>query len=150
MKKERKSNQFIPKATYPGGNRRMGSFIQENLKYPKEALEDKIEGVVRLKIEIDYKGRVISSQVLSGLSAACNQEAKRVAALLQFEIDQKLRKGKIRFNKTLNIRFKLPKQKPKAKAQPQKTTIKYHITSTSSPNSTTSSQKTSYSYTIKY
>ncbi|MEE9373939.1 MAG: TonB family protein [Saprospiraceae bacterium] len=126
MKKERRSDHFIPKPTFKGGQREMSAFIKENLKYPKDALAKKIKGTVRIKIEINYKGKVIGSQIMTGLNASCNAEAKRVVKLLEFEINHKLRKGKVRYHKTLNIKFSPPKP---GKQKTYTTTINYKIIS---------------------
>ena len=113
MKKEHKAENFLPKPIYPGGPRKIGVFIRENLRYPEDAIKHNVDGTVRIKIEIDYRGKVIGSNILSGLSPSCDEEAKRVVSLLEFHVEQKLRRGKIRFHKTLNIRFKLSDIKPK-------------------------------------
>lgn len=144
MKKERRSENFLPKPTFPGGPRKMGAFIKDHLQYPKDALKEKLEGVVRIKIEIDYKGVVVGTQILSSLSPSCDEEAKRVASLMKFDVDHRLRRGKIRFHKTLNIRFRLP---PKPK---ENTLLKYNITPAKKQkdNSPKKKETQSYTYTI--
>jgi len=67
MQKERKDKHFIKKPIYPGGLKAMRALIRKELKYPKEALESKIEGTVYLRYNIDYKGKVTSSKILSGI-----------------------------------------------------------------------------------
>ena len=145
MKKEKRADNFVPKPTYPGGPRKMSSFIYKNLKYPKDAIKDQITGTVRIRIEIDYKGRVISSQVMSGLNISCDEEAKRVVKLLKFEIPHKVRKGKIRYHKTLNIKFKPPTNQERQ----TKTSINYQITSDSKDNKQ-DPPPISYTYTITW
>ena len=110
MKKGRKADKFIPKPLYPGGPRKMSSFIYSHLKYHEDAIKDQIKGTVRIKIEIDYTGKVIGNQIMLGLTPSCNEEAERVANLLKFEFHHKLRKGKVRYYKTLNIKFSPPKK----------------------------------------
>ena len=143
VKKERKAEHFLPKPVYPGGPKKMSTFIYKNLVYPKEVINDQVKGTVRLKIEIDYQGKVISSQVLYGLHPLCDDEARRVAGLLQFEVNNKLRKGKIRYHKTLNIKFVPPR--PKA----TKTQIQYKIIKEKKGRDQKPKPK-SYSYTIKF
>jgi protein TonB len=123
MKKERKAEKFIPKPQYPGGPRKMSSFIYSNLKYPEEDLIIGTKGTVRIKIEIDFTGKVIGTQIMSGLTTSCNEEAKRIVRLLKFEFHHKLRKGKIRYYKTLNIKFNPPKKV----SDPIPTQIKYEF-----------------------
>lgn len=108
MKKEKKSKHFIKKAYYEGGLQAMKSFIKENLKYPKEAALQKIEGSVHLRYSINQKGEVIKVKIVSGVGYGCDKEAVRLVKLLKFEIP-KNHSGKIIFHKTLQIHFKLPK-----------------------------------------
>jgi protein TonB len=89
----------------------MKKFIAENLKYPKVALENKVEGTVHLDYKLNHKGEVIDSKVISGLGNGCDEEALRLVKLLKFE-PARNRKLKVTFNKKIQIHFRLPKQKP--------------------------------------
>ena len=139
MQREKKAKNFLPKASYPGGSTALRAFIQEHLTYPSKAVAAKVEGTVVLRLDIDYKGNVKGSKVKSSLGYGCDEEAQRVVNLLKFEIDQKLRKGKILFHKNINIHFKLPKTKPT-------TELTYQITKKKSENK--KKVQPSYSYTI--
>ena len=77
MKKERKDKHFIKKPIYPGGLKAMRAFIAKHKKYPPAAEENNIEGVVRVKYDIDYKGNVVGTQVQSSLGYGCDEEALR-------------------------------------------------------------------------
>ncbi len=151
MQKERKAKNFLPKLVYPGGTKALSKFISDHLQYPKAALKEKIEGTVRIRMDIDYTGKVIDSHVISSLGHGCDKEAQRVVGLLQWDTDKKVRKGKILFHKTLNIHFKLPKKKvaPKPKVQSQTTKVSYQIVS-STPTNQPKKKPASYQYTIKY
>ncbi len=107
MKKEVKQKDFIPKPEYPGGPKALTAFIQSNLKFPKEAFDKKIEGTVVLKAEINFRGEIIDTKIISGIGFGCDEEAERVVRLLKFHVD-KIRNMKITYFKTFNIQFKLP------------------------------------------
>ena len=143
MHKERKDKHFIHKPVYPGGRSAMQAFVTQNLKYPSKALEQKIEGTVTLKYTIDYKGKVIDSQVISGLGAGCDEEAQRIVKLFKFDV-AKSPKRKVLFHKDIHIHFKLPKKKPAAK-----TNISY-VTTTKKKDGEPKGkpQSTSYHYTL--
>jgi len=96
----------------------MREFISQNKKYPKEALEEKIEGTVYIKYTINYKGKVIETKVLKSLGYGCDEEAQRVVKLLEF-VAPKNRVGKIKFFKNIQIHFRLPKEKEKPTPQVQ-------------------------------
>ena len=104
----------------------MSQFIAANLKYPEEALSNRIEGTVVTKIDISYKGKVVAARVLSALGHGCDAEAKRVVKLLEFDIESKIRKGKVLYHKTINIHFRLPETKSDA----QSTQYNYQIVPT--------------------
>ena len=157
MQKERKDKHFIKKPIYPGGLKAMRELIRKELKYPKEALEAKIEGTVYLRYEIDYKGKVISSKILSSLGYGCDEEAQRIVSKFKFEVPKGPRKLKVKFHKTIKINFKLPKQKPAAPKliQPQQsiTQIKYSIKPTAKkkkPESEPKEKSGGYTYTIDF
>lgn len=48
---------------------------QPNLKYPAEARRHGIEGVVKLKLTIDYTGKVVAAKLLSGLGYGLDEAA---------------------------------------------------------------------------
>lgn len=148
MKKERKDKHFVKKPFYEGGLKALREFIGKHKKYPKKALEQKIEGTVYLRYTINYKGKVIDAKILSSLGHGCDKEAIRVVKLLKFKV-QKNYTGKIKFFKTIQIHFKLPKEKPATKPSSQ---ITYNITSSTSKKTTPTKKDKGggYSYTIKY
>ena len=142
MRKNKKPHQFIVKPYYPGGPKALSKFIKKNLKYPKEALKQKIEGVVLLRIDINHKGVVTGSKVKMSLGHGCDEEAQRITSLMQFKLDRVVRKGRTTFHKNIRIGFKLPKKKEQKKTQ-----IKYNIVQTKkSPQNGDSS----YNYTISF
>ena len=115
-----KSNRpsHVPKPVYPGGVAAMKKFVGTNLKYPPKALETKVEGTVTLRYSLDYRGVVTDVKVKKSLGHGCDKEAIRVVKLMRFSVPQD-RKKKVRIHQDINIHFKLPKVKPKAKAKPK-------------------------------
>ncbi len=126
MKKEKKDKHFIKKPVYPGGPVAMKSFIKSQLKYPKEALDNKIEGTVTLRYTINQHGQVIDTKVIKKLGFGCNEEAIRIVKLLKFKV-AKSYKTKALFHKTINIHFRLPP------TTDQKVVYRYQISSDSTP-----------------
>jgi TonB family protein len=139
MKREKKKESFIGKPIYPGGISAMRSFITANLQYPQEAITSKIEGIVYCKYTINHLGKVIDVKVLSGLGYGCDEEAQRLVGQFVFEIPKVPRRIKVKFFKTIRIKFKLPEKK-KIK-QPNRTT--FQVTYTGEPD-----KKETYSYSI--
>ena len=84
----------------------MDEFIKKHLRYPEEAMENKIEGTVAVEVDIDVFGKVSGAKVKHGIGYGCDEEATRLVQLLQF--DKKRYKGMhVVFHKTINIHFRL-------------------------------------------
>lgn len=143
MRKERKDKHFIKKPVYPGGLKAMRQFIKENMQYPKEALEAKVEGTVKLKYSINHLGKVIDSKVLHGIGYGCDEEARRLAGLLRFEVP-KNRKLRILFHKDLQVHFRLPKKVEKQ----IESRVQYNISFTEGKKDQLQKKKPGYSYSI--
>lgn len=144
MKKETKAKNFIPKPEFKGGPKALTAFIYQQLKYPPEAYENKTEGTVVLKAEINYKGEVIGTKIISSIGSGCDEEAARVVSLLKFHIE-KVRNLKVIFFKTFNIQFKL--------TITQTNTVSYVYVTEDKPDTkpdTKEKPSTNYTYVIKY
>ena len=142
--REAKDKHFLNKPIYEGGREALHQFVTEQLKYPKEALENKIEGVVVVRYTINKDGKVIKTKVKTGLGYGCDEEAQRVVKLLKF-IVPKNRKLKVLFHRTIQIRFTLPKAK-----NAQKKTLGINYTSSKEEKTEEKGESGSYEYTIEY
>jgi TonB family protein len=132
----KKTDNFIKLPEYPGGTEHFKDFVKNNLKYPKEALEQRIEGIVILNAEITDRGVVQDIKVEKGLGFGCDDEAKRVLGLAKFG-SVKNRGLKVKTRKTFKIGFCLPKNvsqvinyqlKEKDNIAPKNTTVSYSYT----------------------
>ena len=133
MKKNRKPESFIKQPLYPGGQKAMDEFIKKNLRYPEEALNNKVEGTVAVDLDIDVYGKVSAAKVKHSIGFGCDEEAVRLVKLLQFE--KKKYKGLyVMFHKTINIHFRLHEA-----SNPVQLSYQYKE----------KSQGTTYNYTIK-
>jgi len=70
------SVQKMPK--FPGGEKALMRFLQDNLKYPRKAAANEIQGNVFVSFVIGTDGKVIATDIISGISRECDEEAKRV------------------------------------------------------------------------
>lgn len=62
----------------PGGMSGLMTFMSENLKYPEQAREKGIEGVVIVSFVIQKDGSIANPEILRGIGAGCDAEALRV------------------------------------------------------------------------
>lgn len=76
--------------------------LTENLKYPQAAKIAKTEGMVYLTFIVKEDGTVSEVEILRGIGAGCDEEAKRVV-----EISPKWTPGKIA-GKAVTTRMRLP------------------------------------------
>jgi len=105
-----KKKKFIQKSEYPGGIEGLRNFIKNNLKYPQNALENKIEGNVLIRYKVNSIGEIFNMQIIKGIGYGCDEEAIRIIKKLKYP---KLlnRKIKVTTNKKISIKFRLPKRK---------------------------------------
>lgn len=104
-KKPNKPFLHVPKVT--GGKKTFAAFLAENLVYPEEALQNRIEGNVHLAYEVDDNGIVTSARVIKGLGFGLDEEALRLIRLLRFE-KVKNRGIRLRSSGKTSIPFRLP------------------------------------------
>jgi TonB family protein len=155
MKKENKEKHFVKAAYFSGGREAMVQFIRQNMKYPEEALVKRIEGVVSLRLSIDYHGDVTDVKVKTGIGYGCDEEAIRIAKLMKWVAPKTPYKLKVLFHKNLNIHFKLPKAMPEEKNIPTHTisgsqTIEYEISPSKKAETQTEKPRQGYNYTIQW
>ena len=65
---------------YPGGPNEMMKYIQENIKYPQSAKDNKIEGRVFVSFVVEKDGSITNAAVLRGIDKECDAEALRVVS----------------------------------------------------------------------
>lgn len=95
------------KARYPGGQKSLDNFISNNLVYPKEAYEQKIQGKVYASFVIDEKGKVRDARVVSGVHPLLDQAALDVIRQIP-KWYPATKKGKaVREIITLNVSFSI-------------------------------------------
>jgi TonB family protein len=71
-------NEFTIVEQMPYSDYEYGKYFATNLKYPDEALKNKIEGVVYVNFQVGPQGEIRDVQVAKGIGAGCDQEAVRV------------------------------------------------------------------------
>ena len=80
-------------AQFPGGYDALAQFIAKNLQYPMEARENGVEGKVVVNFLINAAGEVQNVNIQKGIGSGCDEEAKRVVALMP-DWEPALRNGK--------------------------------------------------------
>ena len=139
MKKEKKKKRFLKLPQYPGGNIAFRKFIAENLIYPEEAINNRIEGTVYLSLQINDDGIVLDAKIDKGLGYGCDEEALRLAKMLQYE---SVRNRGVRVQSRIKIRIRF---EPEYKG-PE---INYNFVSENKKEGTKIPEPQKYEYKIK-
>ncbi|MBK9540823.1 MAG: energy transducer TonB [Bacteroidetes bacterium] len=141
MKKDthRKPESFIRQPNYPGGKAAMDKFITENLRYPDEAITNKIEGTVAVEFDLDVYGEVLDAKIKHGIGYGCDEEALRLVRMFKFE-KKKYKGMRVIFHKSISIHFKLT---PVTKLPEPEQTIKYQYAEKKEPG-----KDNTYSYKV--
>jgi protein TonB len=89
----------------------MFAYIGKNLKYPEQAVEEGIEGIVYLSFVVETDGKITGVTVLRGIGGGCNEEALRVVRSMPNWTPGKQGGKPVRVKYNLPIRFKLAADK---------------------------------------
>ena len=87
---------------YPGGQIAMLKYIMKNIKYPKQIMEEGIQGRVTVSFIVEKDGRVSNVRLLRSVQPSLDKEAIRVVKSMP-----KWTPGKHN-GKPVRVRFNLP------------------------------------------
>ncbi len=108
MHKPAKDKHFIKQPWFEGGPKAMKQYVTENLRYPSEALAQKVEGTVTVRFDIDHKGDVVDAKIIGHtLGHGCDEEAIRLVKSMKFKVE-KPRGLRVVYHKTMQVHFRLP------------------------------------------
>jgi TonB family protein len=65
-------------AIYPGGKEAMAKYFSENLQYPKNSVQNNIQGTVVVNFIVDINGRITRSWISNNIDKDLNSEAMRL------------------------------------------------------------------------
>ena len=94
-------------ASFPGGNRALREFLSKNLKYPKKAEEEGVQGRVVCQFELDEKGYISNIKVVKPIHPLLDAEAVRVISIMPRWIPAKQLGVAVKTRFTLPITFRL-------------------------------------------
>ena len=92
-----------------GGDKELLKWLLNNIRYPDEAVKNKIEGRVILRFVIKSDGSIDDITVVKSLDPACDQEAIRVVKMMPNWIPGKQDGNPVDTYYTLPVLFVLPK-----------------------------------------
>ncbi|MFT3993170.1 MAG: TonB family protein [Dysgonomonas sp.] len=92
---------------FPGGEKEMYSYINNNLRYPTVAQENGTQGKVTIRFVVGKSGEILDAQILKGFDIACDKEALRVVKSMPRWIPGKQNGVPVQVYFTLPITFRL-------------------------------------------
>ena len=93
---------------FPGGTDKLNEYLQNNLKYPKNALKNHTEGTVYVRFYVEVDGTITNIKVEGSLSTETNAEALRLVKKFPKWIPALMHNGyPVRFGCLQPIVFKL-------------------------------------------
>lgn len=90
---------------FKNGKEGLLNFIKEHIEYPEMAQDEGVRGTVLIFFVISEYGLVENIDVIEGIGAGCDQEAKRVIRSMPKWIPAKANGKPIRFRMSLRISF---------------------------------------------
>ena len=111
--KEEKQTVFIDieqQPEFPGGFKELMKYLNDNLKYPKDALGQGIEGRVRVQFIVTKTGEISNVKILQSLHPSCDEEAVRLISSMPKWIPGKQNGVPVNVYYTVPIRFTLEKK----------------------------------------
>ena len=95
---------------FPGGLEAMMKFLADNIVYPQEAKDNKIEGRVFVSFVVEKDGSISNIRILRDIGSGCGAEVVRVVKLMP-KWKPGMQKGKpVRVQFNLPVNFSLPKK----------------------------------------
>jgi protein TonB len=93
---------------YSGGQTAISNYITNNLQYPEEALENNVEGTVKVQIGVDENGNIASVNTVGDkLGYGLDEEAVKVVANMPKWTPGTVRGKKVKTTMILPITYKI-------------------------------------------
>jgi TonB family protein len=114
-------NIFPP--VFPGGENALLRFLGENIRYPESAIQENIEGTVKLTFVIEKDGSISQINILRDIGGGCALEAARVVALMPKWTPGMVDGEPVKVRYTLPVRFKFGQKKSNQKKWRQRDSL---------------------------
>ena len=95
--------------SFPGGTEALFKFIYDNIEYPRDALENGIEGNVVVRFCVTYQGKIEQASVIRGIHPSLDAEAIRLINSLPAWNPGKQAGNPVNVWYTLRVQFQLLK-----------------------------------------
>lgn len=93
-------------AEFPGGINKARQFLADNIQYPDEAVENGVNGTVRVKFTIELDGSISNIQIVQKLGYGCDEEVIRVLKRMPKWTPAKLKGKYVKSYFTMPVSFR--------------------------------------------
>ncbi len=97
-------------ATPAGGRKVFKQYLEENLRYPQQALKNQVEGKVTIQFTIGTSGQLSDFRVIRGIGFGCDEEVIRLIKQGPKWSPTKKDEEPVRDRAKVRMRFALPKK----------------------------------------
>ena len=97
-------------ATPAGGRKVFKQYLEENIRYPEQAIENQVEGKVTVQFTIETSGQLSDFRVIRGIGFGCDEEVIRLIKHGPKWSPSKKDQEPIRDKVKVRMRFALPKK----------------------------------------
>jgi TonB family protein len=91
------------------GYRLYKQYLQQNVRYPEEAIIKNVEGKVRVEFTVEANGTLTNFKVLKGIGSGCDEELIRLIKDGPTWVPTKKDNAPVQDKARIELRFKLPK-----------------------------------------
>ena len=95
---------------FPGGQAELLKFLSAQVRYPKEAIEQGIQGRVIVKFIVEKDGSISNVEVLRGVDPLLDKEAVRVVSSMPIWRPGRYNGQNVRVRYNVPVNFRLPKK----------------------------------------
>ena len=92
--------------SFPGGEAALYRFLSSHIRYPEDALRQKVEGKVFVRFVIQEDGSITDLQIRKGIGFGCDEEALRVIRMMPRWLPGELAGQKVPVFSSLAVNFK--------------------------------------------
>jgi TonB family protein len=101
----------VEMAAPEGGRKAFKEYLEKNLRYPEQALNNKVEGKVTVQFTIEPSGKISDFRVLKSLGYGCDEEVVRLIKQGPKWVPTKKNSEAVKDKVRVRMRFSLPKKK---------------------------------------
>jgi periplasmic protein TonB len=93
--------------SFPGGEAELLRFIHAQIRYPAQARESNIEGIVAISFVVDEQGQITDIRILCDIGGGCAQEALQTIRKMPRWLPGEMAGRPVKVRMTLPVRFRL-------------------------------------------